>query len=164
MIIGIGGCSRSGKTTLAEALVWHYRNLNQTAIALHQDDFVRRVADIPRVADRTDWETPASLDFDKLSQTVGFCAQHFDVVVVEGLFAFANAPLLEWYQHTFFVEISETTFKKRRAAEQRWGVEPDWFVQYVWDSFLKYGQPPAFTARLSGENPFEIATIAPILT
>lgn len=163
MIIGIGGCSRSGKTTLAEALVWHYRNLNKTAVALHQDGFVHRMLAIPLVADRTDWESPASIDFDKLISAINFYERHFDVVVVEGLFAFANAALLPLYEHTFFVEIAKTTFQNRRTNNERWGPEPLWYVEHVWSSFLKYGQPPAFTVHLSGENPFDVAAVAAYL-
>jgi nicotinamide/nicotinate riboside kinase len=164
MLVGIGGCSCSGKTTLAEALVWHYRTQNKTAIALHQDDFVRKTSDIPLINDRTDWEVPASMDFEKMEAVVGFFQQHFEVVIVEGLFAFAFEPLCQLYDHCFFVEISEEVFKQRRKAAQRWGAEPDWFVQYVWDSFLKHGQPPTTAKCVSGEMPFEIDKIAPVLS
>ena len=159
MIIAIGGCSRSGKTTLAEALVWHYRNQNQTAVALHQDDFVRKTSDIPLIQDRTDWETPASIDFDKLAQTVQFYSAHFEVIVVEGLFAFANSDLNERYDYGLFVEISKTTFRTRRAAETRWGKEPAWFINHVWDSFQKYGQPPLSAWQVNGEQAYDLAAI-----
>lgn len=163
MRIGIGGCSCSGKTTLAEALAWHYRTLNKTAIVLHQDDFVRRTSDIPRIKDRTDWETPASIDFGRLDLAVRFFEQHFEVVLVEGLFAFADAALGQSYDFSFFVEITQSTFQTRRTSATRWGAEPDWFVQHVWDSFLKYGQPTASAIRVSGEQPFDVKAIAPVL-
>ncbi|MCD8539075.1 MAG: hypothetical protein LRY55_04405 [Leadbetterella sp.] len=48
MIIGIGGVSRSGKSTLARMLVNHFRDSGKTAIALNQDDFVFPTVQIPR--------------------------------------------------------------------------------------------------------------------
>jgi len=163
MLIGIGGCSCSGKTTLAEALVWHYRTLNKTAIVLHQDDFVLRPTDIPLIKGRPDWETPASIDFERLDLGVRFFQQHFEIVLVEGLFAFANAALSQSYDFSFFVEITQSAFQTRRSATTRWGAEPDWFVQHVWCSFLKYGSSPILATCVSGEQPFDIETIAPAL-
>ena len=159
MIIAIGGCSRSGKTTLAEALVWHYRNQNKTAVALHQDDFVQKLHDIPLIQGRTDWEIPVSIDFEKLSQTVSFYSAHFEVIIVEGLFAFANANLNKSYDYGLFVEISENTFRIRRTVSNRWGAEPAWFLDHVWNSFQKYGQPASLVLRVSGEKAYDLKTI-----
>ncbi len=166
MIIGIGGCSRSGKTTLATDLVWYFRNQNKRAIAVSQDDFVFRISDIPLINDRTDWDTPASLNFSLMHQTIGYLGQYFEVIVLEGNFIFSDWNLNQLFDYRLFTQISESTFKQRRAAETRWGIEPDWFVSHVWERYLTFGQPPESPTNLltvSGEKPFEIEKITTFL-
>lgn len=166
MIIGIGGCSRSGKTTLAEKLVWHFRAQNKTAIALHQDDFVKALHAIPLIRDRTDWETPHFIDFDLLKKSIVFFKQDFDVLVMEGILAFADDDLNALYDCCFFTHISEETFRSRKAADKRWGKEPAWYINYIWESFLKYGQPAAELKKLmviDGEKPYQMGEIEEFL-
>ena len=31
-------------------------------------------------------------------------------------------------------------FYKRKREDTRWGKEPDWYIDYIWDSYLKYGR------------------------
>ena len=66
MLILIGGCSRSGKSSWAQKLVWQHRLENKTAVVLCQDDFVKHIDKIPKIRDRTDWETPHSIDYERL--------------------------------------------------------------------------------------------------
>ena len=65
-IIGIGGCSRSGKSTLARRIKERFSDL--CVLILDMDDFVLPKDQIPKIKDRTDWELPASVDFKKLIQ------------------------------------------------------------------------------------------------
>jgi nicotinamide/nicotinate riboside kinase len=162
MVIGIGGCSRSGKTTLANDLVWHFRNQNQQAMVLRQDDFVKRVKDIPLIRDEIDWECPASIDFELLKEAINFFRTRFEVVIVEGILVFADSSLNTLFDRTFFVEISEATFRTRKAADTRWGKIPDWFVTHIWQSYQRYGLPPAHLpnmSHVSGEVKFEVNAI-----
>ena len=166
MVIGIGGRSRSGKTTLAETLVWHERSQNKRAIALHQDDFVKHLQEIPLIHDHTDWETPESIDFELLKKTISFLTGEFEVVIVEGILAFADKELNKRYDSCFFTIISEETFWIRKSADTRWGEEPAWYVGHIWDSFLKYGQPPPELPNLmeiDGEKPYEMDQIVTFL-
>ncbi len=166
MIIGIGGRSRSGKTTFAENLVWHYRSNNKRAIALHQDDFVKKLQDIALIEDHTDWETPQSIDFNLLIKAVQFLNNDFDLIVVEGILAFASNELNDLYNCCFFTQISEETFRIRKAADTRWGEEPTWYINHIWESFLKYGQPPQNLQSLmiiNGEKPYQMGEIEEFL-
>ena len=139
MLIGIGGCSRSGKSTLAEDLTWHYRCHNLRTIVLRQDDFVIRTDDIPVIKGQSDWDNPLSIDFELVIETYKFLKNRFDIIIIDGLFAFYNNDLNRLYDKRILVEISEATFRTRRQAETRWGREPDWFIDHVWESYLKFG-------------------------
>jgi nicotinamide/nicotinate riboside kinase len=39
-----------------------------------------------------------------------------------------------------FLDIPKSLFYIRRHSETRWGEEPKWYIDYVWTSYLKYGQ------------------------
>lgn len=161
MLIGIGGCSRSGKSTLAADLTWHFRCQNFKVIALSQDDFVHKIKEIPLINNQTDWDTPLSIDYELLIETCQFLQQKFDVVIVEGLYAFYYSALNALFDRSIMVEISESTFRLRRHTETRWGAEPEWFIDHVWASYLKFGKP-SFNKNLltvSGESPFVLEEI-----
>jgi nicotinamide/nicotinate riboside kinase len=158
MLIGIGGVSRSGKSTLANLLLTHFRKTGKKAIIFHQDDFVYPETQIPKVRDKTDWESPLSIDHEMLYELVAEFKTRFDVVIVEGLFAFYHAPLNDLYDKRLFVRISKRTFFIRKVADQRWGYVPTWFVDHIWKSFLKYGSEKAVEGNylnVSGEDEFD---------
>jgi nicotinamide/nicotinate riboside kinase len=161
MIIGIGGVSRSGKSTLANLLVTHFRKNGQKAIIFHQDDFVFSETKIPKIRNRTDWESPQSIDFQLYKEVLELFQERFDVVIAEGLFAFYDDTINELYNHKFLVKISKRTFLIRRAMDTRWGYEPTWFIDHVWLSYLKYGKPkPELKViNLSGEDEFDMKTV-----
>ncbi|MCO6480377.1 MAG: hypothetical protein J5I94_27295 [Phaeodactylibacter sp.] len=141
MIIGIGGVSRSGKTTLAKRLARHFRRQGLSAVILHQDDFVFPEEQIPKIRGKTDWEHPGSIDFERFRQAIRSNANTHDIVIAEGLMALYDEGANALYDKCFFVEISRETFLERKSQDLRWGKEPDWYIIRIWDSFQQYGQP-----------------------
>ena len=137
LIIGIGGASMAGKSTLAQKI----RNWfpDKEIVVLCQDDFVHPEKEIPQVNNKTDWERPESVDFDTYIAHVLARSTEFDVVIAEGLFAYADTSLSNLYHKKIFIEIDESTFKNRKSQDTRWGKEPDWYVSHIWESYLKYG-------------------------
>ncbi|MGR3812326.1 uridine kinase family protein [Jiulongibacter sp. NS-SX5] len=159
MLIGIGGVSRSGKSTLANLLVTHYRKNGKKAIIFHQDDFVFPETQIPKVRGRTDWESPESIDHDLLYELVSEFKDRFEVVIVEGLFAFYDEKLNELFDKRLFVKISKRSFFIRKVADRRWGYVPTWFVDHIWKSYLKYGSTKQIIGgyqTISGEEEFDM--------
>jgi len=153
-IIGIGGVSRSGKSTLAKKLKDHFAT--KRVVILDQDDFVKPQHAIPKIHGRTDWEHPDSIDLVALLAEMDAAQANQDVIIVEGLLAFHFEELRSRYDITIFISISKDTFLFRRQQETRWGTEPDWFIAHVWDSHLTYGQFDQADFRLNVEN--EITT------
>lgn len=166
MIIGIGGASRSGKSTLARLLVNHYRDSGKTAIVLYMDDFVFPTEVIPKVRDKVDWECPESINFNLLSEVLDFYKSKFEVVVVDGFLAFYDENLAIKYDKRIFVSVSKSTYLTRKEQDLRWGDIPRWFFEHIWESYLKFGIPDFEKTeyiRVSGETEYEINAILSLL-
>ncbi|MBZ0243851.1 MAG: hypothetical protein K8F24_11590, partial [Bacteroidales bacterium] len=107
MIIGIGGASRAGKTTLAE---WIRKQFpHQKTQILCQDDYVFPTRLIPRIQDRIDWEHPDSVDHEALRKAIIAEAKSNDLVIVEGLMVFHDQLTNALYDKMLFVEIDFDT-------------------------------------------------------
>jgi nicotinamide/nicotinate riboside kinase len=162
MVIGIGGPSRSGKSTLANLLVTYFRKNGKKAIIFHQDDFVFPETQIPKVRDKTDWESPASIDHELLLEVVTDFKHRFDVVIVEGFFAFFDPKLNSLYEKRLFIKISKRTFIIRKAMDSRWGYIPTWYIDHIWKSYLKLGKPSIIKSDYliaTGEDEFDMKKI-----
>ncbi len=162
MVIGIGGPSRSGKSTLANLLVTFFRKNGKKAIIFHQDDFVFPETQIPKIKDKTDWESPKSIDHDLLLEVVTDFKERFDVVIVEGFFAFNDQDLNFIYDKRIFIKIYKRTFIIRKAMDSRWGYIPTWYIDHIWRSFLKLGKPSDVKTeyiQISGEDEFDMKKI-----
>ncbi|KAK4164991.1 putative nicotinamide riboside kinase 1 [Cladorrhinum sp. PSN259] len=66
IIIGISGCSSSGKTTLARLL----RDIFPNTFILHEDDFYRPESELPTKHGLLDWDCPESLDLPLLQRAL----------------------------------------------------------------------------------------------
>ncbi len=152
MIIAIGGVSTAGKTTLATRLRNH---LNQKRVCLLcQDDYAHPIEKIPRIHDRIDWEHPDSIDHLKLMQSIEAEKQQNDIVIVEGLMIFWHIPTQQLFDKKIYLEISRKSFHLRKGSDHRWGIEPAWYIDHIWDSFIRYGKPESKSnmLALSGEQ------------
>lgn len=138
MIIGIGGVSRAGKSTLAKRLKEQFEKKGKSTSVYCQDEYVKPTISLPKVQGVPDWERPSTIKWDKLLKDVQ--KSDTDVKIIEGLFSFYPASLRSEYVLKIFVEISKPTFLKRKTDDSRWEEEPEWYAEHVWRSFLKYGQ------------------------
>ena len=136
-LILIAGVSRSGKSSLAEDLCARLEN----SIHLDQDEFVLPVQDIPLINDRTDWETPESIDWKKWKHKIQESLESYSYVIAEGIFALGDSTIIEIASTTILLSISKEEYLERRKKETRWGNEPDWFLEHVWDAHLKFHNP-----------------------
>ena len=117
-IIGIGGPSCSGKSTVAHAIKQWLEDLSVSI--LHMDNFVYPESQIPRIKDRTDWETPASVGFAGLAKAAKDKMKSHDAVIAEGILIYANENLARLINKRIFVEIDEEEFFKRKKKDMRW--------------------------------------------
>jgi len=162
--IAIGGVSRAGKTTLANTLAYHFEAKGKKVKILHQDNFTFKESKIPKIRNRVDWEHPQSINFSKLEKTIQQYndSQAIDVLISEGLLIFYELNLHRFFDVKILVEINKETFKLRKKKDDRWGNEPDWFIEHIWDSYQKYGRQHFSKDTdwvLSGERAFELEAL-----
>lgn len=162
MIIGIGGVSRSGKSFLAAALKEKFSLAGKTVKVLDQDDYVLLSKDIPLIRDHVDWEIPESIDWDKFEKSINSAQKSNDIVIAEGLMVFWEESINKLFDQRIIIELSKAEFFNRKRVDLRWGQEPEWYIQHIWDSFLKFGSLPSDTDPdiiLDGEKAFDISEI-----
>ncbi len=140
MIIAIGGVSRSGKTKLTKLLKELLGDRKVATIC--QDDYAYPISDIPMVKELTDWECPESINFSAFKKALLDAMNNNDHVIIEGFLVFSDVDLLQYYDRSIFTQINKEAFLDRRSRDSRWEVEPQWYMEYVWNSYLKYGQLP----------------------
>lgn len=139
MIIGIGGVSNAGKSFLANMIKINLEKKYKFKI-LCQDDFIKPESKIPIINGLTDWEHPSSINHDMYYQAVIRESKNNDILISEGLFAFYSDKLTSLYDKKIFLYIDKETFINRKKDDLRWGNVPDWYIQHIWDSYLRYGK------------------------
>lgn len=144
-LILIAGVSRSGKSSLAKDLCSRLKK----AVHLDQDQFVKSESEIPLIRDRVDWETPESINWPNWRRAIQQGLRAHDYVIAEGIFAFADLGLIKEASITILLELEQDEFTARRKRETRWGEEPNWFIQHVWNSHLLHHNPHNIQPSLS---------------
>ncbi|KAK4087803.1 nicotinamide riboside kinase [Purpureocillium lilacinum] len=72
LILGISGCSSSGKTTLARLL----RDIFPSTFILHQDDFYRPETELPSKNGLLDWDCAEAIDVVAMADALAYIRQH----------------------------------------------------------------------------------------
>lgn len=139
MIIGIGGVSNAGKSSLANLLKRELEKEFKVKI-LCQDDFIIAEHKIPKINGFTDWECPTSINHKMFLQAVLRESHNNDIVISEGLFAFYNNELSNLYEKKLFLYIDKDIFIQRKLRDKRWGESPEWYINHIWDSYNKSGK------------------------
>lgn len=159
MIIGIGGVSRAGKSSLAKELVKCFPG--QKIAVLHQDEYIKAGYNIPLIKEQIDWEDPESIDFHRLMYDFHWLAKHVDILIHEGLFAYFNEDLNKLYDKKFLIEIDFKNFYTRKKEDLRWGLVPEWYIDHIWESYVRFGKPDDLedVMILPGDKAFEMDKI-----
>jgi len=129
MIIGIGGCSNAGKSFLAREIIKELKEVR--IIHLCQDDYAKYSGNLTKYQGHTDWELPSSIRFNEYYRAVVKANKNYDIVLAEGLFAYSFEELYSLYDGKIFLYIDKNTFYKRKKRDNRWGFEPDYYINHI---------------------------------
>jgi hypothetical protein len=132
VLIGISGCSRSGKSTLAARLKSELASLEVVVIA--QDDFFLA----PEAIADGDWDAPGAIDHEAFALAVRAAVgdPDVDVVLAEGFQAFHLPCLTAEMALRFWITLSESSALARRRST--YGNRRRYFEQRVWPNHLEY--------------------------
>ncbi|RLD22013.1 MAG: hypothetical protein DRI69_02455 [Bacteroidetes bacterium] len=133
MIIGIGGMSRSGKTTMAHQIAAHFEKGSVSVLSL--DDYAFPEKEIPMINDMIDWEHPESIDFDRFYLDVYDSSKEYGLVLAEGFLIYLHEPLRKLFDKKICVTISREEFERRRKEQY---TEPQWYLDHIWESYHRY--------------------------
>jgi uridine kinase len=137
-IIGIGGVSRAGKTSLALRISdWL---VDKKVKILHQDDYVVPNDKMPLVKGQIDWEKPESLDFTTFHNEIIKAQEEYDYIIAEGLMVYWNPEVYQLFDKSIFIEISKETFLSRKTLDFRWENMPEWYIEHIWNNHFVYGR------------------------
>ncbi|MFK5856615.1 MAG: hypothetical protein QM503_10820 [Bacteroidota bacterium] len=136
MVIGIGGISNAGKSSLARRVKSYYSS--KKVIILCQDDYAFPNNKIPLIRDHIDWECPESIDFNLYEKVVIDAIEEYDIVIAEGIFAFHKDSTTKLFNKNIFLTLDRRFFFMRKNTDLRWGKEPDWYIEHIWNNHNMY--------------------------
>ncbi len=163
MLIGIGGVSRAGKSTLARLLLEALVERSKTVELIHQDDYVIQESLLPRIQNRTDWEVPQSIDWIQWRDQINEALNRSEIVIIEGIFCFYDERIVQQMKLKILIVITYRVLRHRKDEDLRWGSkpEPKWYIDHIWKSYRRYGTPLRADNYLilNGEKRFDIEGI-----
>jgi len=155
IIIGIGGVSRAGKTSLAQRISEWF--IDDKVKIFHQDEYVIPKSEMPLIKGQLDWEHPETMDFMAFRNAIEEAREKYDYIIAEGLMVYNNSFVYELFDKKIFIEILKDSFLNRKTLDFRWEREPAWYIEHIWDNHFLYGRIPKEMKDvlcISGESQF----------
>ena len=75
---------------------------------------------------------------------------------------FYDDRLNQLYDKMIYLTISKETFLERKSKDLRWGKEPGWYMEHIWDSHQRFFEKVEYRKKafqVSGENPVDFDSI-----
>lgn len=145
MIIGIGGVSRAGKTTLSNFIK---KKLRKKTYVLHLDHYIKESSHwdffakypafyLSMIYKKFDMEHPETIDFTRLYDDILLHSQENEVVIAEGFLITYDQRIRSILDKYIHIKLTKEEFLKRRMNDFKRNNE--WYANHVWNSFMKYG-------------------------
>ncbi|XP_051684889.1 nicotinamide riboside kinase 2 isoform X1 [Oryctolagus cuniculus] len=154
LVVGIGGVTNGGKTTLTQNL----RKALPNCCVIHQDDFYKPQDQIAIGQDGfKQWDVLESLDMEAMLSTVQAwlgCPQKFarahgvsvqpdaadtHILLLEGFLLYSYKPLVDLFSCRYFLTVPYEECKRRRSTRSYAVPDPPGlFDGHVWPMYQKY--------------------------
>eukprot|EP00029_Vermamoeba_vermiformis_P013513 TRINITY_DN8435_c0_g1_i1.p1 TRINITY_DN8435_c0_g1~~TRINITY_DN8435_c0_g1_i1.p1 ORF type:complete len:293 (-),score=39.64 TRINITY_DN8435_c0_g1_i1:75-953(-) len=159
-IIGIGGSTRSGKTTLSRALFNHYSHQNNIAVYhIGQDAYFKTIK--PKHSFGTlsfdNWECPEAMDFDQFYNAIVHTKDEARekirtneqykeaIIIIEGFLLFHEERITNLLDVKYFLAIPKQLCHERRLkANTKWKFPEPHFEEYfallIWPGYVRFNK------------------------
>ena len=157
LVVGLGGITNGGKTTLCQALerLFSSPESDRRVQSIHLDDYFRSLDD-PRHVYLTqfglqDWDCLNALDTDRFVADLQSARRECDLLLVEGFLIF-NIPLalLETrrFDLAYYLDLPYEECRRRRSERAYEPPDPDgYFEGHVWQAYVQ-AKTEAFNRNL----------------
>lgn len=148
-IIGIGGVTNGGKTTLCSSL----REKFPEASALHMDDYYWPDDDPHQIRmeeyDYVDYERLGSVDMERLVCDVkewvsrvttvqSKASAHPPILLIDGIMIYSQRDLRSLFHRKYFFTLTKAECWERRRVRVYEPPDPDGYFKHVWSSYEKF--------------------------
>uniref|UniRef100_A0A8R1TQX4 Molybdopterin synthase catalytic subunit n=1 Tax=Onchocerca volvulus TaxID=6282 RepID=A0A8R1TQX4_ONCVO len=145
-VLGIAGCSNSGKTTLSKILSTALINEGMQVAVLCQDAFYCRQEQLERIVSRTDpkiifynYDTIKALDTNKFVSNLLNAIVMNDFVIVEGNMIMEIENLRHLFHRCIFITLDYNLCKQRRRTRKyEFSDLPGYVEEIVWPAYRNH--------------------------
>ena len=140
-LIGITGCTNSGKSTLCK----HLHNEFPNSICLFQDDFYherneKNLQYLPE-AESFNFDVISAIDMQKFKKELIALRdmQKYEYIFIDGFLIFEDNILADMLDKKYFILLDKEESRRRRESRQYNSKDtPNYFDKCVWVEYLKY--------------------------
>lgn len=140
MVIGFGGISCGGKTSICRQLAERLSGV----VTFHMDDYYWPYGDpnyeaIPEYDSFFNWDCLSAINWTQMITDVNNCiaSEQTTLVLVEGTMVLNNRPLAAYYSRQYFFTLPYELALSRRRLKSLTLYEPEtYFDRYVWPSYI----------------------------
>ena len=147
LVVGLGGVTNGGKTTMCKSLEHHFSSnqYNLRVKSLHIDDYFRPNDDPHHIHlekfNHHDWDCLEAIDTDRFIKDLQSMRLECDLLFVEGFLIF-NVPTPSkndrLFNLAYYFDLSYEECRKRRLERNYDPPDPQgYFEEHVWSAYLK---------------------------
>lgn len=141
IVIGISGCSNSGKTSIANQLS---HVLPKCKIIAQDEYFYHESSNLVEYIDDLkmyNYDVITSVNMKRLNEDLNSYLYTYDYIILEGFLIYSDDVLVKSFDKKYFItNVSRELCEQRRKNRNYLGFadEKGYFDNYVWRNYLKY--------------------------